>query len=236
MKVFLQTVAAPAATALLFLAIFALALGGAVRQVAGVPFLEFLAPGLIMMSMVQNAFANTSSTVIVAKMQGTVIDLVMPPLSPTELQLGLIAGAVTRALLIGLLLPLLMLPFVDLEIAHLGFLVFHAVAASMALALAGLMTGIWAAKFDHVATIQNFVVMPLAFLSGTFYSVQQLPPVFYTVSQFNPFFYMIDGFRYGFLGRADGTPWVGLVVMAGLTALLWIACHRMIASGYKIKA
>ena len=236
LKVFLQTVAAPAATSLLFLAIFALALGGTVRQIAGVPFLEFLAPGLIMMAMVQNAFANTSSSVIVAKMQGNIIDLVMPPLSPAELQLGLVAGAVTRALFIGLLLPLLMLPFVDLELRHLGFLVFHAVTASTALALVGLMTGIWAEKFDHVATIQNFVVMPLAFLSGTFYSVQQLPPAFYTISQFNPFFYMIDGFRHGFIDHADGTPWVGLAVMAGLTAVLWIACHRMIASGYKIKA
>ena len=236
MKVFLQTVAAPAATSLLFLAIFTLALGGAVRQIAGIPFLEFLAPGLIMMSMVQNSFANTSSTVIVAKMQGNVIDFVMPPISPVELQLGLVAGAVTRALLIGLLLPLLMLPFVDLEVCHLGFLVFHAVTASTLLALAGLMTGIWAAKFDHVATIQNFVVMPLAFLSGTFYSVHQLPPVFYTISQFNPFFYMIDGFRYGFIGHADGTPWVGLMVMAGLTVALWFACNRMIVSGYKLKA
>ena len=169
-------------------------------------------------------------------MQGTVVDLVMPPLSPAELQLGLVAGAVTRALLIGLLLPLLMLPFVDLEVRHLGYLVFHAFAASTSLALVGVMTGIWAAKFDHVATIQNFIVMPLAFLSGTFYSVQQLPPVFYTISQFNPFFYMIDGFRYGFIGHADGDPVVGLVVMAGVTLVLWIGCHRLLVSGYKLKA
>lgn len=236
LKVFLQTVIAPIVTALLFLAIFALALGGAVREIGGVSFLEFLAPGLIMMTMIQNAFANTSTSLIAAKMQGNIVDLLMPPLSPTELLIGHVMGGVTRAMLIGLFLGLAMLPFVPLHVHHLGYAVFHTIAASIALSLTGLMAAIWAEKYDHLAAINNFVIMPLAFLSGTFYSVERLPGALHLASQFNPFFYMIDGFRYGFTGRADGLPLVGLGVMIGLCIVLWWAAHRLLASGYKLKA
>ncbi len=236
LKVFLQTVVAPGVTTLLFLAIFAMAFEGAVRELGGVSFLEFLAPGLIMMAMIQNAFANSSTTLMVAKMQGHVVDLLMPPISPAELLVAVVMGGVTRALMIGALLGLVILPFVPLGIHHLGFAVYHAVAASVALSLLGLMGAIWAEKFDHVASINNFVITPLAFLSGTFYSVERLPPVLHTVSQFNPFFYMIDGFRYGFIGHADGDPLVGLGVTGGLCVLLGLAVHRMLATGYKLKA
>ena len=236
LKVYLQTVIAPAVTALLFFAIFALALEGAVRELGGVPFLEFLAPGLIMMALAQNAFANTSTTLIVAKMQGTVVDLMLPPLSPAETLVAVIAGGVSRALLIGALLSLALLAFVPIGVEHWGFVLFHAVAASIVLSLLGLIAAIWAEKFDHVAAVNNFIVTPLAFLSGTFYSVEQLPEPLVALTHANPFFYMIDGFRYGFIGYADGSLDAGLAVMAGSALALCILAHRMLASGYKLKA
>jgi ABC-2 type transport system permease protein len=234
-KVFTQTVAAPVVTTLLFLAIFTLALGRSVTFVGGVPFAEFLAPGLVMMAMVQNAFANTSSSIIIAKVQGNIVDVLMPPLSPGELTFGYAAGGVVRGLLVGAVTAVAMVPFVPMHLYAPGYVLFYAVAASLMLSLIGIAGAIWADKFDHIAAVTNFIVTPLAFLSGTFYSVERLPGYWHALAHLNPFFYMIDGFRYGFIGHADGSLTAGIVTMIALNAALWWLCHRMFATGYKLK-
>jgi ABC-2 type transport system permease protein len=236
LKVSMQTVGAPVVTTLLFLAIFLLALGGQQRRVAGIPYVEFLAPGLIMMAMAQNAFANTSSSLMIAKVQGNIVDVLMPPLSPFELTWGFALGGVTRGLVVGLVVAAAMALATPLHLPHPAFAVFHAVAASLFLSVLGMLGGIWADKFDHIAAVTNFVVTPLAFLSGTFYSVEQLPQAWQAVALANPFFYMIDGFRYGLIGRADGSVAVGVVVMTTINATLLASCHGLIARGYKLKA
>ena len=223
-------------TTLLFLAIFALALGGAGRQTAGVDYIQFLAPGLIMMTMIQNSFANTSSSILIAKVQGNIVDLLMPPLSPSELTLGLAAGGVTRGVLVGLVVGLAMWAFVPMQIHDPLLILFHAVNASLMLALLGLIGGIWAEKFDHIAAVTNFVIMPFSFLSGTFYSIERLPDEWQIVAHFNPFFYMIDGFRYGFIGHADGLLSVGYGLVLLVNVALWWLTHRMFATGYRLKA
>ena len=236
LKVFTQTIAAPVVTTLLFYAIFALALGGVVRQAGDVPFLQFLAPGLVMMAMAQNAFANTSSSVMISKVQGNIVDVLMPPLSSFELAMGIVLGGVTRGVLVGLVAATAIWIFVPLGIHAPAFIAYHAVMASMMLSLLGLIGGIWAVKFDHIAAFTNFVVTPLTFLSGTFYSVDRLPDAFWWVAHANPFFYMIDGFRYGFIGQSDGTLVIGLAMLAGANLLLWALALRMLSTGYKLKA
>jgi ABC-2 type transport system permease protein len=236
LKVSTQTIAAPVITTLLFLAVFALALGGAVRVVHGVPFAEFLAPGLIIMAMVQNAFANTSSSIVISKVQGNIVDSLMPPLSAAELTLGFALGGVARGLVVGVVVAACLAPFVPLHVAHPGYIVFHGVAAVLLLSLIGIAGGIWSEKFDHIAAVTNFVVTPLAFLSGTFYTVDRLPEPWHLVALLNPFFYMIDGFRYGFLGHADGDLAIGLAVMTGSNAALLLLCHAMFRAGYKLRA
>ncbi len=235
-KVHQQTVWAPVVTTLLYYAVFALSLGAAVRMVGPVPYLEFLAPGLMMMAMVQNAFANTSSSVVIAKVQGNIVDILMPPLSPMELVSGFVLGGVTRGVLVGLVTGLAIWVFVPLHMPHPAFVLYHAVMASMLLALLGLIGGVWSEKFDNIAAVTNFVVTPLSFLSGTFYSLDTLPPFFWWIAHLDPFFYMIDGFRYGFIGVTDGSLWLGVVVMAAVNAGLWWLAWRMFQTGYKLKA
>lgn len=236
LKISTQTVAAPVVTTLLFLAIFALALGRAMESVAGVPFLQFLAPGLIMMAIAQNAFANTSSSIVIAKVQGNIVDTLMPPLTAHELTLGIAMGGVSRGVVVGIAVALVMLPFVPLPLHSAGYVLYHGVMASLMLSLLGLAGGIWSEKFDHLAAVTNFLITPLSFLSGTFYSIERLPAAAQTLAKANPFFYMIDGFRYGFVGHADMSPPIGLAVMAGVNVLLWLLCYRMFATGYKLKA
>ena len=236
LNVFTQTLLAPMITTLLFLAIFTLALGRAVQQIGGVSFAQFLAPGLIMMAMVQNAFANTSSSIVSAKVQGNIVDILMPPLSPWELTLGVVGGGVTRGLLVGLTVGVAMTFVVPVSIHDPLFIVFHAVNASLMLALLGLIGGIWAEKFDHIAAVTNFVITPFSFLSGTFYSIERLPETWHAVALMNPFFYMIDGFRYGFIGHADGSLIVGMLLLLAVNIALWTLAHRMIATGYRLKA
>ena len=238
LKVWLQTIAAPAVTTLLFLAIFLLALGGQQRSVAGVPFLEFLAPGLIMMAMVQNAFANTTSSLMIAKVQGNIVDMLMPPLSPLELTCGLALGGVTRGLVVGVVVAAAIALVEPLHIVSPGLAIFHAVAASLLLSVLGIIGAIWADKFDHIASVTNFVITPLSFLSGTFYSITdaRLPAAWKAVMLANPFFYMIDGFRAAFIGHADGSIALGVAIMVALDAALLGVCHLMFASGYKLKA
>jgi ABC-2 type transport system permease protein len=236
LKVSLQTVAAPVVTTLLFLAVFLLALGGQQRHIAGIPYAEFLTPGLIMMAMAQNAFANTSSSLMIAKAQGNIVDVLMPPLSPAELTWGFALGGVTRGVLVGAVVAAATALFVPVTLHDPAFVLFHAFAASLLLSLLGVLGGIWADKFDHIAVVTNFVVTPLSFLSGTFYSIDRLPEPWHAVALWNPFFYMIDGFRYGFIGRADGSVAAGVAVMLAVNLALLTLCHVLVARGYKLKA
>ena len=236
LKVYTQTIAAPVVTTLLFYAVFALALGGVVRMAGSVPFLVFLGPGLIVMAMAQNAFANTSSSVVISKVQGNIVDVLMPPLSPLEMAVAYVGGGVTRGMFVGVVTAVAIWIFVPLGIHSPAYILFHGLMASMMLAQLGMIGGIWSEKFDHIAAFTNFVVTPLTFLSGTFYSVDRLPPTFWWLAHFNPFFYMIDGFRYGFIGQSDGTLAVGIAVMLGINAALAALLLRMLSSGYKLKA
>ena len=235
MKIYLQTLLGPMVTTLLFLAVFVLALGRAVGTVGGVPFVEFLAPGLMIMAIAQSAFANSSSSMTAAKLQGNIVDTLMPPFTPGELTLGYAASSATRGIVAGVAVGIAMF-VTSLKIHNPLFILFHGVAAAMMLGMLGLIGGIWADKFDHLAAVNNFVITPLTFLSGTFYSIERLPEVFRALAHLNPFFYMIDGFRYGFIGHADGNLWIGLAVMGGIDVALWAICHRMFKTGYKLKS
>ena len=236
-KVQTQTVWAPAVTTLLFLVIFTVALGGVKRTVMGVPFANFIAPGLIVMAMMQNAFANASFSLLVGKIQGTIVDYLMPPLSTGELIAGLIGAAVTRAFLVGaaVWLAMALWPGVEVGLKHPLAALWFALMGSLLLAVLGLMTSIWAEKFDHAAAVTNFVVAPLSLLSGTFYSVEQLSPMFRAISHANPFFYVISGFRYGFLAEADSPVWLGGGLLLALNLLLLGVCYALLRSGWKIK-
>lgn len=236
LKVYFQTILAPVVTTLLFLAVFALALGKVAANVGGVSFVEFLVPGLVMMAMVQNAFANTSSSIIIAKVQGNIVDMLMPPLSAAEQTLAVALGGVVRGLVVGVAVTVAMALFVRVHVHAPGFILFHAVGGVLMLSLLGMLGGIWADKFDHMAAVTNFVVTPLSFLSGTFYSIERLPEGFHAFALANPFFYMIDGFRYGFIGHADGSLWVGMVVVGLSDLVLALWTWRLLSTGYKLRA
>jgi len=237
-KVQLQTIWAPAITTLLFLAIFTVALGRSGRVVMGVPLADFLAPGLIVMGMMQSAFANSSFSLLVGKIQGTIVDYLMPPLSTGELLVGLIGAAVTRALLVGLAVWVAMLfwPGVHVAPKHFWAVAWFGLMGSAMLGFLGLLTSIWAEKFDHAAAVTNFVVQPLSLLSGTFYSIDSLAPAFQAVSHANPFFYAISGFRYGFLGLADSPLAAGAIGLLALNIALGALCYWLLKRGWKLKA
>jgi ABC-2 type transport system permease protein len=236
-KVQMQTVWAPAITTLLYLAIFTVALGRAGRMVMGVPFADFIAPGLIVMAMMQNGFANASFSLLVGKIQGNIVDYLMPPLSTGELIAGLDGAAVTRAFLVGIAVWLAMLlwPGVSVHVAHPLIAFWFALMGALLLSFLGLLTSLWADKFDHAAAVTNFVVTPLSLLSGTFYSVKQLAPTFQAISRANPFFYVISGFRAGFLKVSDSPLEVGAIGLFLLNIVLWAICYSLLKSGWKIK-
>jgi len=242
LKVQTQTIWAPAFTTLLFLVIFTVALGREGREVLDVPFASFVAPGLIVMAMMQNAFANSSFSLLSGKMQGTIIDLLMPPLSPGELMAGILAAAVTRAIAVGLAvaLAIALWPGVSLAMTHPWAVVWFGLMGSLLLATLGLATSIWAEKFDHNAAVTNFIIAPLSLLSGTFYVIENLDPVFQWVSRLNPFFYVISGFRYGFLGASDMGPGSTLAAAAVslllLNAVLAASVYALLRSGWKLKS
>ena len=240
-KVQLQTIWAPAVQTLLYLVVFTTALGarGAVPVGGGtVAFADFLAPGLIVMGMLTNAYANASFSLLVGKMQGTIVDYLMPPLSTGELLAALTGGAVTRAFLVGgaVWLAMALWPGVHVTPRHLWAILWFGLLGSVFLALVGVLTSIWAEKFDHAAAVQNFVVGPLTLLSGTFYSVERLSPTFQAISHANPFFYIISGFRYGFIGTADSPVLLGSLVILGVDVLLGIIAYRLLATGWKTKS
>lgn len=238
LKVYVQTVLAPVATTLIFLAVFVLAMGDSMSRtlIGGLPFPVFLAPGLIMMAMAQNAFANTSSSLVIAKIQGNIVDVLMAPLSAAELSIAFTLGGVVRGLVVGLAVSLAMLLFVPLQIHSIAAILFYAVMASAMLSLLGVAGGIWADKFDHIAAVTNFIVTPLSFLSGTFYSIERLPDSLRFLAHINPFFYMIDGFRFGFTGHADASLLSGGLLLTGCNLGLGWLVWSMFHSGYKLKA
>jgi ABC-2 type transport system permease protein len=237
-KVQLQTIWAPAITTLLYLVIFTVALGGVKREVLGHPFADFIAPGLIMMGMLNASFANSSFALLVGKIQGTIVDYLMPPLSNAELLFGMVAAAVTRAILVGVVIwgAMLLWPGVHVTIRHPGAIIAFGILGPGMLAFLGVLTSIWSEKFDHNAAVTNFVVAPLALLSGTFYSVDRLAPTFQALSHANPFFYAISGFRYGFLGVADSPVLLGALILLAINLLLGVITYALLRSGWKLKA
>lgn len=234
-KVGAQTLAAPVVTALLYMLVFVVAVRGARPPVEGVNFATFVAPGLIMMQILSNAFSNSSSSLLQAKMNGLISDFITPPLSPAEQVAGFALGAATRGVLVGAVTALAVLPFAHLRVVHPWAVVYFATGAAITMGLLGLMAAIWSVKFDHIAAVGNFVVMPMTFLSGTFYLVAALPEPFRTASHFNPFFYLISGFRYGFIGQMDGSLAAGVLTTAAMMVILTAVCLWMFATGYRLK-
>jgi ABC-2 type transport system permease protein len=234
-KVALQTLLAPIITALLYLLVFAQVLESRAEAFPGVSYSAFLVPGLVMMSMIQNAFANSSSSLIQSKVTGNLIFVLLAPLTAFEFLLAFVLAALVRALLVGLGVYLAAQLFVPVPIHNAGYVVLFAALASLALGALGVIAGIWADKFDQLAGFQNFIILPLSFLSGVFYSIHSLPDFWLTLSHFNPFFYMIDGFRYGFFGAADVSPVLSLAVVALFLAVLTALALWLVARGYKIR-
>jgi ABC-2 type transport system permease protein len=234
-RVSFQTVAAPVMTALLYLLIFSHVLGGRVEVYPGVPYTVFLIPGLIMMSVLQNAFANSSSSLIQSKVMGNIIFVLLTPLSYLEFFLAFLAASIIRGLMVGFSIYLVAICFIDLPLTHPLFILAFAIAGSGMLGAFGIIAGLWAEKFDQMAAFQNFVIMPLSFLSGVFYSIHSLPPFWQKVSHLNPFFYMIDGFRYGFFGQGDISAWFSLSVVVGSFIALSFITIGMLKAGYKLR-
>ncbi|HUS53202.1 MAG TPA: ABC transporter permease [Thermohalobaculum sp.] len=234
-SIFTQTVVAPAMTSGLFMLVFVLAFGERRGDVAGIGFGAFLAPGLLMMSVIQNAFANSSSSIIVAKIQGNIIDTLMPPLSPGEMLAGYALGGATRGIVCAVATGILIFPFAGIGLTHPIWAVCFVLSGSLMLALVGVLAGIYSDKFDQMAVITNFLITPLSFLSGTFYSIAILPEPFRTLSHFNPFFYLIDGFRYGAAGVSDANPVLGLAVTMALNIVLAATAWHWLRGGYRLK-
>ena len=239
-KVHLQTIWAPAATTLLFLVVFTIATGAKRPVTVGgvdIPFGDFIAPGLIIsQGMMGPAFANSSFSLLVGKIQGTIVDYLMPPLSTMEVLAALVGGAMTRAFIVGAIVWAAMAIYgIGVWPQHLWAVVWFGFLGAAFLSLLGVLTSIWADKFDHAAAVSNFVIIPLGLLSGTFYSVDKLAPAFRAFSHANPFFYIISGFRYGFLGTADSPILVGSIVIFAIDAVLAVACYLLLRSGWKIK-
>lgn len=235
-KVGMQTVAAPVVTTLLYMMIFVVAMQDARPPLHGTPFGEFVAPGLVMMAILNNAFANTSSSLIQAKLMGTASDFLTPPLSPLELLLGFGLGAATRGVVVGVVTAACVWPFARFGFGQVWAIAFYGFFAALLMGLVGVIAGLWSEKFDHLAAVQNFVVMPMTFLSGTFYLVDRLPEPFRTLSHYNPFFYLIDGFRFGFIGHAEGSLAVGVALTVGLTLALGATAYVLFRRGWRLKS
>ncbi len=234
--VWTQTLLAPLATAALFLLIFTIAIGPARGDVMGVPFTHFIAPGILMLTDIQNAFANTSSSIVIGKVQGNIVDTLMPPLSPAELVTGYLVGGIGRGLFVAVAISLGLVLFLGIVPQHPLMMIGYVILGSSFMGAVGIVAGIFANKFDQMAAITNFVVTPLAFLSGTFYSVDALPPVLNEITHFNPIFYLIDGLRYSVLGVSDSSPALGAVVAVLSTLAVAGAALAMFTRGYRLKA
>jgi ABC-2 type transport system permease protein len=234
-KVSFQTLAAPILTALLYLLIFSHVLASHVQVYPGVSYTAFLIPGLAMMSLLQNSFANSSSSLIQSKITGNIVFVLLTPLSPLEMFLAYVLAAVVRGVLVGLGVLLATMLLADVPVLHPLWALAFAVLGGGILGALGIIAGIWAEKFDQLAAFQNFLIVPLTFLAGVFYSVHSLPPFWQTVSHLNPFFYMVDGFRYGFFGQGDVAPAVSLLIVGAFLALLCAASLHLLRTGYKLR-
>jgi len=233
--VWVQTLLSPIITSLLFLIVLSLAIGGQRDQVLGVPFMSFLAPGLIAMQIIQQAFSHSSSTIMIGKIQGNIVDILYAPLSPGEVTLATIFAACTRSFMIAIVSIGVFSFILELRFFSFFYIIIFTFLGSFILGSIGFVGGLWAEKFDQMASITNFIIVPLSFLSGTFYSIERLPGILYVISKYNPFFYMIDGFRYGFLGVSDGSIKFGLLYLIILSFLSWFLAYILFKKGYKIK-
>ena len=234
-KVWLQTVLAPVLTSLLYLVVFGHVLQGRVEVFPGIDYVTFLIPGLLMMAVLQNAFANSSSSIIQSKVMGSIVFILLPPLSAFEMLIAYIAAAIVRGLVVGFGVFLLALFYADVPVHNLAVIIGFAILGSYTMGALGIIAGIWAEKFDQIAAFQNFLILPLTFLSGVFYSIQSLPPLWYELSHWNPFFYMIDGFRHGFFGQSDQSVLLSFTVTASFAVLITLICVAILRSGYKLR-
>tara|TARA_B100001123_G_C15212569_1_gene987886 strand:- start:13 stop:825 length:813 start_codon:yes stop_codon:yes gene_type:complete len=233
--VIIQTVISPLVTSLLFLLVLSLAIGSERGNVLGFPFINFLAPGLIAMQVIQQAFSHSSSSIMIGKIQGNIVDILYSPLTPGEITLATNLAACTRSVIIAIVSIVVFSFFVDLKLYSIFYIIFFTFFGSFILSSIGIIVGLWSEKFDHMASATNFVIIPLSFLSGTFYSIERLPEVLKNISLFNPFFYIIDGFRYGFLGASDGSIKFGIFYIIILSFITWFIAYFLFKKGYKIK-
>ena len=236
LKVVIQTIISPLVSALLFLMVLSLAIGNEREGALGVPFITFLAPGLIAMQIIQQAFSHTSSSIMIGKIQGNIVDILYAPLSPGEVTLAIILAAVTRSIIIASVSILVFNFIIDLEIYNFFYVFLYTFLGSFILGSIGFIVGLWAEKFGNMASATNFIIIPLSFLSGTFYSIKKLPEILQNLSEWNPFFYIIDGFRYGFIGASDGSLKFGLSYLIILSFLTWFVSYILFKKGYKIKS
>ena len=236
LSVFGQTIVGPIITAILFLIVISLAIGDERADVLGVKFITFLAPGLIAMQLISQSFAHSSSSILMAKVMGNIVDLVGAPLSAAEVTISVIFASVTRSVIICLLSILVFSLLIDIKIQNYSILILYVILSSFILGAVGFIAGLWAEKFDHMATVTNFLIVPLSFLSGTFYSVERLPPILQNISMANPFFHMIDGFRFAFIGNSDGSIKFGLIYLIFISFIVWFIAYYLYKKGYKIKS
>lgn len=234
LKVYQQTIVAPAFTSLLFLLVINVAIED--RTNYKFNYIDFLAPGLIIMGMMQNSFANTSSSLLSSKVAGNIVDLLMPPFKVNEIIIVYCMAAIIRSILVGLLTFLIMMPFINFDFLNFYNLVIFSILGAMLLALIGLVAGIWAEKFDNMSAITNFVITPLTFLSGTFYSIDKLKEPFYTISLYNPFYYIIVGFRNSFIFTETESMFNGIIYLTALNAIMYLVCYYLLKSGWKLKS
>ena len=234
-NVYMQTILIPMITTLLFFTVFSLAFDGAHRMIGGIPYMVFMAPGLVMMSMVQNAFANTSSSIMISKVQGNIVDVLMPPLSTLEILMAYVIAGVIRGFVVGVacMAPLLFL--IDVHVESFAALLAFSFLGCLMHSVMGVAAGLWAEKFDHLSALTNFTIVPLTFLSGTFYSVNALPEIWQHIAHANPFFFMIDGFRYSLTGYAESNLWQGFWLLVEINVALLIFTFAMLLTGYKVK-
>ena len=236
MAVWQQTLLSPLVSSLLFLSVLSLALGNNKDDVLGYSFISFLAPGLIAMSILTQSFSHSVSSIMIGKIQGNIVDMLYAPLSALEVSMAIILAAMTRSFLIALISILVFSLIVEIPINNIFFIFIFGFLSSFILGSLGFITGLWAEKFDHTATVTNFIITPLSFLSGVFYSIDKLPELFQIISHVNPFFYMIDGFRYGFLGQSDGSITFGIIYLIILCFMMWFISFYLYKKGYKIKS
>tara|TARA_B100000963_G_scaffold310349_1_gene286797 strand:+ start:618 stop:1430 length:813 start_codon:yes stop_codon:yes gene_type:complete len=236
LNVWIQTIFSPLVSSLLFLMVLSLAIGSERGGVLGVSFISFLAPGLIAMQVIQQSFSHSSSTFMIGKIQGNIVDLLYAPLSAAEVTISISLAAATRSFMIAIISIITFYFIVNIQIQHFFLLILFTFLTSFILGNIGIISGLWAEKFDHQATVTNFVIVPLSFLSGTFYSIKRLPEYLQLISEANPFFYMIDGIRYCFIGQADGSIKIGIIYLSVLSILSWLIAYILFKKGYKIKS